>query len=94
LCAIVERSERNPGDSVGKAIGQSARRFDGESRLPRPTGSDECHQTRIVPLQQPDDVLHLAFASEKAGRWDGQIAEEEGVERRELRVAELVDPDW
>ena len=87
---IAERRQRHPEDAVGESFRALGRCLQREPRLARSAGPGESQQP--CPGEQPHDLRQLALATDEGRRGYRQVRPVERLERREVRVAELVDP--
>ncbi len=89
---IAERCEWHPEDAVWIQVAGRARCLQREARLADAARTGQRDEPRVVDGEQRRELGQLALAPEERGRGHGQVRAVEALERRELRLAELVDP--
>ncbi len=89
---VAHRGERHPVDPAPVLVGDGCDRLQPEPGLAGPAGAGEREQPDVVAPQQVEDLGELGVpADERRGR-HGQVGPVQALQRREVVVAELVDP--
>ncbi len=86
---IAQRRERNPPDAVRIAVGEHRRGLRCQSCLSGAARTGERQQARVV--EQSQHLGQLLLAAEERCRCNREVRLMEALQRREVRVAELVD---
>ena len=89
---IGERRKRHPPHTVGIRVRHLAGGVEREPRLPRSAGAGQRQETRVVAASSSPHVGELLLTPEELRRRDREVRPVQRLERRELVVAELVDP--
>ena len=87
---VTQRRQRHPEDPVRVALPSLGGRLQPEPRLARPARARERQQAGV--LQQPAHLGQLVLTTEERRRRNRQVRPVETLQRREVLVAELVDP--
>ncbi len=89
---IPKRRQLHPPDAVGVGRGRLARSLRGQARLAAAAGARERQEPNVVAAEEADDVGQLRRTADERGRGNREVRLVERLERRELGLAELVDP--
>ena len=89
---LAQGGEPDPEDAVREELGDVGGRLRGEPRLARSPRSGQREQPSPLVREQGAHLLQLALAPEEGRRRHGQVRLVERGERRELLLAELVQP--
>ncbi len=85
---VAERLQRNPEDTVGELLDRLGRELEREPRLAASAGARERDQPMLA--KELTCLLELALPPDERGRLNREVRPVEGLERREVPVAELV----
>ena len=89
---VGNRRQRNPPDAVWISIRYNAGRLQREARFAAPSCARQGQETHVVPREQHIDVVQFPFAPQERRRGYRKVRLVERLQRREVAVAELVDP--
>ncbi len=89
---IADGGERDPVDAVRERVGGLRSRLEAEPRLAGAAGADEGQQANVIAGEERSHLIELVLTAEERCRRHGQVGAVEALQRRELLVADLVDP--